>query len=104
MLQTSQDLFFIVAAIAIVWVTVFLCWALYRLAIFLRTMNSTTIEVHRKIEAIDQWYEMTKQRVAHTFSFMSTLTQGIETALGILKSRKAKKAASKAKKAAAVEE
>jgi len=101
MLQTSQDLLFIVLSIAIVWVTVFLCWALYRLAIFLRNLNSTTIEVNSKIVAIDEWFEMTKQRVAHTFSFMSTVSQGVEAALGLLKARKT---AAKAKKGAQEEE
>lgn len=98
MLQTSQDLLFIVLSIAIVWVTVFLCWALYRLAIFLRNLNTTTLEVNTKIEAIDEWFEMTKQRVAHTFSFMSTVSQGVEAALGMLKARKMRKTAAKAKK------
>lgn len=41
---SSQDLMFFVLAIALIWVSGFLCWALYELARFFRQTNAIVAE------------------------------------------------------------
>ncbi len=42
MLQSSQDLLYIVLAFCVLWFTIFLCWALYYVIMFLRDVRNTS--------------------------------------------------------------
>ncbi|MFZ2189990.1 MAG: hypothetical protein WA057_00235 [Candidatus Magasanikiibacteriota bacterium] len=52
MLETSQDLLYIVLSLSILWFTVFLCWLLYQAARVLRNINKITESVIQKLEMI----------------------------------------------------
>jgi len=101
MLQTSQDLFLIIAAIAIVWVAVFLCWALYRLAMFLKTATAITDDVHQKIETFDEWLDAVRERLGRAVAVATTLQKAVETALSVISRTTSKKSVHRASKKSA---
>ena len=57
MLNTSQDLLYIVGAFAILWLAIFLCWFLYYLVLVLRDVHHITRDLREKIE---WWGELIK--------------------------------------------
>ncbi len=98
MFQNYQDLFFVVASIAIVWVSVFLCWALYRLAIFLRSINDVTLDVQQHIEGLEEWFDDIRSRFARTVGMITAVQKAVNVGLSILERRDKKSESKKAKK------
>ena len=45
MLQSSQDLLYLVLAFCVLWFTIFLCWALYYVIMFLRDVQNTSATI-----------------------------------------------------------
>jgi predicted PurR-regulated permease PerM len=52
MLQSSQDLLFVVLSISVLWFTVFLCWLLYQAANVLKNANNIIENLMAKLEII----------------------------------------------------
>ncbi|MBI5135004.1 hypothetical protein HZA86_02110 [Candidatus Uhrbacteria bacterium] len=98
MFQTSQDVFFVVASIAIVWVGVFLCWALYRLTIFLRSINDVTLDLKEHIEGIEGWFNDMRSRFARTVGAITAVQKAVNVGLSILERRQRKGSARTSKK------
>ena len=49
MLETSQDLFYVVLAFCILWFTVFMCWALYYFIKMLKQTNELLEDIKHRI-------------------------------------------------------
>ncbi len=104
MFQTSQDIFFIVAAIAIVWVSVFLCWALYRLATFLKSINEVTTDVRTRVEKAELFIDDVRSRLTKTVGVITAVQKGVEMGIHILQGRKNGSSKKSKKGSAATEE
>lgn len=63
MLASSQDLLFIVSAFCILWVSIFLCWALYYLIAILRDVKWTVEETREKVEMIGKLVDTIEEKV-----------------------------------------
>lgn len=61
--SSSQDLLYIVLALATAWVTVFLCWLLYQAARALQNINRIMERVTGTIEMIADAMEYIRRRV-----------------------------------------
>jgi biopolymer transport protein ExbB/TolQ len=70
MIQTQETLY-IVLSVAIVCVTVFLCWALYELATFLRRSNRIVDEVERKVQHVQESLSNIKDRFEQVAGYAS---------------------------------
>lgn len=77
MLESTQDLLYIVLALAILWVTVFLCWLLYQAARVLRNANRIVESLMHKLELIVDAVEFMKHKV-------DDLTSGVGTVQRLL--------------------
>lgn len=53
-LLSVQDLFYVVGAICFIWITVFLCWALYQVGKLIHQMNDVVGGARHKMEQIEQ--------------------------------------------------
>jgi hypothetical protein len=51
MLETSKDLLFVILAFCFLWLTVFMCWALYYIVVMLKNFSRMTISVREKLES-----------------------------------------------------
>ena len=63
MLNTSLDLFYIVLALCIVWITIFLCYLMYHAGRVLRNANKIVESLMDKLELISQAVNFIQQKV-----------------------------------------
>jgi len=63
MLETSQDLFYLVLAFCVLWLTVFLCWALYYMIRMLKQTNQFLEDVKQKIERVSSLFGFLKSKL-----------------------------------------
>ena len=86
-LSSTNDLFYLVATIVIIWVAVFLCWALYELATLLRQGNKVVGETREKIARVETAAMAIRERVESTLSYFGTFAEIGKTAMSFFKSR-----------------
>ena len=63
MLETSRDLLNIMIAFAVLWVTVFVCWALYYVISMMRSVSRITGGVRKKMETVDKILDLVKEKL-----------------------------------------
>src|SRR3989339_1672739 len=80
MLESSQDLFYIVLSLSILWFTVFLCWLLYQAARVLRNINKITESVVQKLEMIADAVGFIREKVDNLSGKMG-MVSGLLTGL-----------------------
>lgn len=96
-LSSTNDLFYLVATIVIIWVAVFLCWALYELATLLRQGNKVVGETREKIARVETAAMAIRERVESTLSYFGTFAEIGKTAMSFFKSREEEKEVPKKK-------
>jgi len=92
MLETSKDLLFIVLAICIFGLTVFICWAIYYLVMILKQANQIIADFREKIKKIDETLALIKEKIEHSTSYLGLLVEGIRQMLVFLREKKEKRA------------
>ncbi|MEI7512415.1 MAG: hypothetical protein WCK01_03075 [Candidatus Uhrbacteria bacterium] len=79
-----QDMLYVVATICLIWVTGFLCWALYETARLMRQSNEVVTEARVKIEAVEEFVDDAMEKVSSLSSYAGMLTRAGEAVLGML--------------------
>ncbi len=97
-LATTQDIFYLVAAIGLGWVAVFLTWALYELAKLLHQANQTVTETREKITRVEKAVMGIKDRLESSVGYLGMLAEGGRTLLSFLQSSEEKKEKRRSKK------
>jgi len=54
MLESSKDVLFIVLAFCALWLTIFLCWLMYHVAMILKNANDIAHEVRERLRSISE--------------------------------------------------
>ena len=49
-----QEIFYIVLAFCVLWVTVFTCWGIYQVAMMVKRANDVLLEVRHQIERVER--------------------------------------------------
>ncbi|PKL72470.1 hypothetical protein CVV26_01430 [Candidatus Kuenenbacteria bacterium HGW-Kuenenbacteria-1] len=88
MIQTSQDLLFIVLAFCALWITILLCWGLFYFIAMLRDTYKITKNVNRKIEAFGELIEALKNRVTSMGAFLTLFSHGFSALIDHIKEKK----------------
>jgi hypothetical protein len=96
MLQTSYDLLLISISLAVLWLTIFLCAALYYLAAILRQVYQTIQGWKERLKKIDEILDLAKGKIEHATSSLVLIAEGVKRGIEFLmakreKSRKSKK-------------
>ena len=86
-LDSTRDILFVVLAIAVGWVAVMLCWALFELATLLRKANRVVAETEQKIIRIEHGVMALKERVESSVNYLGILAEGGKAVMAMLKSR-----------------
>lgn len=94
----TKDILFVVLSVGSVWITAFLCWALYELATFLRRSNRIVDDVQRKIRQVEDTATAIKEKLINPLSYMGLLAGGGKSLFSMFKKRQAKQSAKKLKK------
>lgn len=90
MIETSQDLFYLVLAFCVLWLTIFLCWFIYYLIATIRRWYETIDRISNFFESLHHLIEKGKNTVEHSLVAILGLTE-IGKKLFNLKAKKSKK-------------
>jgi len=80
MLESSQDLFYIVLSVAVLWFTVFLCFFLYQVARVIKNANKVMETVTEKLELINDAVSMVRgsmDGLTSKMGLVSTMLAGL---------------------------
>ncbi len=88
MFVTSNDLLNLVIAICVVWLTVFLCWALYYTAMILKKINDTLEKISTTLSLVDQFINSVKTKVDSFGQTIATVVKIVNDLTDKAKSKK----------------
>lgn len=91
LIQTSHDLLNIVLAFCALWLTIFIAWFIYYLAMMLREAYKMTQEMHTRINKIDQLIDALKEKVEHSASYLLLIGEGMKKLVGMARKMSDKK-------------
>ncbi len=87
LIATSQDLFYLVAAISLLWVTCFLCWALYEVARLVRRGNALVDDAEEKIRIVEDAITGVVEKVTNASNYFSILGEVVKSGVAMIQSR-----------------
>jgi len=97
-LTSTQDILYLVLAVSIAWVAVFLCWALYELAKMLHQANAVVTETREKINRVEHAVMRIKEKLESSVSYLGMLAEGGKSLLSFLHTTEEKKEKRRSKK------
>ena len=91
MLETSQDLLFIVLAFCALILTIFTTIGIFYLVMILRNANILVTEFRKKITRIDEIIDFLKDKLGDGFASFAIMAKGVLKAVEIFKEVKKKR-------------
>jgi hypothetical protein len=88
---SAQDLFALVGTICIVWVTIFLCWALYQIGRLISQANSMVADTREKISRFERAIMALNEKLGSASQYLAFIAEGGKQLLSYLGDRKKKK-------------
>jgi hypothetical protein len=76
MFETTKDILYIVVAFCSLWVTIFLCWVIYYIAMILKQAYGMTKEVKEKMEKIDESIRGILEKLEHSSAYLALIADG----------------------------
>ena len=98
MLETSKDLLYVIISFCILWLTVFLCWMIYYVAMLLRQAYDLTKTVKEKLEKVETLIDFAKNKIDKSSSHLALVAEGVGQLVKYLIEKKSTKAKTKKKK------
>jgi len=82
----ASDILLIVIAFCVLWITAFVCWFIYHLAMMLKAINEVMQEVRWSIEKVEQALQAMKMKVetgsGHLSKMAGHVRKAVENAVG----------------------
>ena len=103
-MANTQDILNLVFAVAVVWATVFLCWALFELALFMHRTNRMVKETGEKFSRIEQAFFSLKERIEQSAGVLGVIAEGGKAALSMFRAHEEKKERTRKKKGKLLED
>lgn len=91
MLHTSQDLFFIIVTICILFFTMFACWAIYYFVRILKDIHELVHDFKTKIDEIHASIFAIKEKLENSLSSVGMVTKAVKGIMSMVERKKAKK-------------
>jgi len=88
MYLSAKDILLIVLAFSILWITIFLSWAIYYVAMILKEVKKVMADVRNKFELVDKILMTLKEKLEHTSSYMKLFVDAALSVTQFLKERK----------------
>lgn len=79
-----QDLLYLISALSIGIVSIFLCWALYQLAVLLKQANGMVTDTREKVERVEDIVLNLVEKVSTVSKYLSFLTEGGKKVMGMM--------------------
>lgn len=96
MLENSKDLLLIVIAFCILWLTLFMSWVIYYVAMILRNSNRMLASIREKMEMVDSILKLVKEKLEKSSSHLGMIADSAIKLVGYIIEQK--KGSSKKKK------
>ncbi len=80
---SMRDLLYLVGAICLAWITVFLCWALYQIGKLVHQANEVVEETREKVERVER-------TLTSMGKYLAFLAEGGKQLVSLLKGKKKK--------------
>ena len=99
MLETSRDLLNIVIAFCILWLTIFIAWFIYYLAMIMRQSFHIIKEMRDRLHKVDEVIQSIKEKIEHSTSYLALIGEGMKKLVEVIKehTEKGKKKEKKSK-------
>jgi 20S proteasome alpha/beta subunit len=98
MLETSKDLLFVILAFCFLWLTVFMCWALYYIVVMLKNFSRMTISVREKLELADKILKLVHEKLESGSNHVAVIAESVIKMVGFLMDKQESKSGKKKKK------
>lgn len=82
MIESSQDILYVVLAFAALWVAIFLCWALYYVGKILKNANEVVEEVREYGNRLDETVRVIRDKMDGLSNTMGVVATGITKVVG----------------------
>lgn len=86
-MTSMQDILMLVLTIAVGWVAVFLCWALFEAAKLLRQANAVVSDAREKISRLERVALMIKDKLESSVNYLGLLAEGGKALLAMFTKR-----------------
>ncbi len=98
MLETSTDLLKIIIAFCILWLTVFICWAMYYLVMMLKDFSRMAHSVREKLEVADKILKLVQQKLERGSDHMAIIADSAIKLVGFIMEKQKKEPTDKKKR------
>ncbi len=95
LIETTKDILYIVISFVVLLLTIFICWAIYYVAMILREFKKIVMDMRKKIELVEAVLTTFKEKIEHTSSYMKLLVESAGNIVEFLKDRKEEKSKKK---------
>ncbi len=90
-ISSSQDIFYLVLAFCILWITVFLAWLMYYAIQAVRQLYQAVTQIKAKIDAVDEVIRLIKEKLTSSASYLTLIVGGVKKVVELLAERQEKK-------------
>jgi len=91
LIQSSRDLLYIVIAFCVLWLTIFLAWFIYYLAMIMRQVFLVIKETRDKLDKINKTIKEFKKKMEHGAAYLNLINEGIDKVSEVVKGKGGKK-------------
>ncbi len=88
MFDTSKDILYLVISFCILWLTVFLCWALYHFGKVLKNANEVVEEFRARMDALTHAIDFVRHRVEQISDLLTLASKGFSGYVAKMASKK----------------
>ena len=99
MLENSKDLLNLVIAFCILWLTIFICWMIYYVALIFKRIHEVMEKVTNALEAVTEFFTKAKDRLEKATSSLTILLELGKKIYDSIAEKKTKSAKAKKDKA-----
>lgn len=76
MFESTKDILYIVLAFCALWITIFLCWVIYYVAMILRQAYGLMNDVMEKMQAIEETFRGVREKLEHSSAYLALIADG----------------------------
>ena len=87
MFETSRDLLNIVIAFCILWLSIFIAWFIYYLAMITRQAFHIVKEMRDRMHKVDEIIKSIKEKIEHSTSYLALIGEGVKKLVEVIKER-----------------
>lgn len=87
-LANVQDIFYLVAAVCLVWITVFLCWALFEIGRLGKQANDVVSDTREKIDRVEDVASNLIEKLTSVSSYVGLIAEWGKQLAGYVGDRK----------------